>query len=44
MKGEKDGIAIKLVVSNADEMNVYLYGGNSRENATISLVDYNDPI
>ena len=25
-------------------MNVYLYGGNSRENATQQITDYNDPV
>jgi hypothetical protein len=41
---EKVGKAIRVVVSKADQMNVYLYGGNSRENATQQITDYNDPV
>lgn len=37
-------IRIKLKVNIAKEMNVYLYGGNNRLNATISMVENNDQV
>jgi len=39
-----DGIRIFLKVTAADEMNVYLYGGSSKRNATIPIVDQNAPV
>jgi len=38
----KDGIRIKVKVNKADEMNVYLYGGDSKFNATTPIVENND--
>lgn len=43
-KNQTQEYTIQLSVIRATEMNVFLYGGNSRFNATIPMIEGNEPV